>query len=262
MRKLFHSVAVASLLALCAASGAAVAQSQDNTFSGAIAPAPNSHNTAKEPEGYRGVIPGHVAPVPHQDDNSQAATDTTAPKADGRKAPRPQTAQRRAPRHMSAPDAGMSPRPGFHKQPALTAQDLKNIAAMTGVEVRIDKIPDNMKAAMHMPAHVYPLVSLPSPRRDGMLPAEYTAKEAIDRLMQQINDANNISPEAKQKAVDEAITSMNNLAGAMRIKRDMPMEIYQAMGVPQNYITETHEGSAKAVERLEAALKTVEQQNP
>jgi hypothetical protein len=260
VRKLFHSLAVASLLALCAASTSAVAQSQDNTFSGAIAPAPKTPDAAKEPPGYRGVLPGHVSPLQHQDDG-QAQSDQAQPKKKHNaqaSAPQPRKPN---PSRMSTKDPGMSARPNFKKRDApLTAEDLKQIAAMTGVEVRLDKIPPNMQSAMHMPSHVYPLVSLPTPRRDGMLPNEYMAKQAIDRLMAQVNAASGISPEAKQKAMDDALTSMMNLASAMRIKRDMPTEIYQAMGVPSTYVSETHEGAAKATTRLEDAIKALQQQ--
>lgn len=253
MRKLFHSLSLLSVISFCAAVGPAQAQNRDNTFGGAIAPSPNSINKQKEPEGYRGVIPGHVAPL------AQPQQETQNPDAEAQDETQNKKPAAHTRRHaMSVPDPGMSLRPGFRPHRTLTAEDLKQIAAMTGVEVRLDKIPPNMADAMHMPAHLYPIVSLPQPRRDGMLPPEFNAKQAIDRFNQQINEAAQVSPEAKKKAVDDAVTALSNLARFMRMQRDVPQEIYETMGVPATYVKESREGSGKAATRLEDELKTLQ----
>lgn len=272
MRQLFHSLGVVSLLALCAVATPGHAQSQDNTFSGALAPAHNPGET-KQPEGYRGVMPGHVAAPPQQPVQAQTPDPAAKPaKKMPRTAPvaddQPDAAAAAAPtartprnkHNMSTPDGGMSVRPGFEKHKALTAEDLKQIAAMTGIEVHLDQIPENMANAIHMPAHVYPIVSLPQPRIDGMLPLEFSAKQMVDKEMQDVSAASNLSPEAHRKALGDAVTVLSNFAHSARVKRDMPAEIYQTMGVPSTYINESHEGAAKAAERLEAAIKTLQQQ--
>jgi hypothetical protein len=273
VNKLFHTMGVVSLLALCVAvpltAGAQTTPQQpDNTFSGALAPAHPRSETNKPPEGYRGVMPGHTAPAPQQpveaspqDDNGNGKPTKRMP----RTATKLKQDQQDQPGHhkqraMSEPDRGMSVRPGFEKHKTLTAEDLKQIAAMTGIEVRLDQLPDNMQNAVHMPAHVYPLVSLPQPRVDGMLPLEFGAKQMIDKEMQDVDNAAKISPEARQKAVGDAITTLANFAHSARVKRDMPSEIYLTMGVPQTYIDESKEGSGKAAERLEAAIRTLQQQ--
>ena len=265
---LFHSLGFVSLLALCiAAPVPGRAQTQDNTFSGALAPAHKPGET-KQPEGYRGVIPGHTGAAPEQPIQAQPQDDNTGKKP-AKRMPRvaptsddsetgaiPSRQQRK--HSVSTPDGGMSTRPGFEKHKALTADDLKQIAAMTGIEIRLDQMPGNMADAIHMPAHVYPLVSLPSPRIDGMLPLEFGAKQMIDKEMQDVTNAGNLSPEARKKVVDDAIVILSNFAHSARVKRDMPSEIYETMGVPKTYINESKESSSKAAERLEAAIKTLQ----
>lgn len=277
MNKLFH-FGVVSLLALCVAVPlSAHAQSAtntqappENTFSGAIAPAHHPAETGKQPEGYRGVLPGHTGPAPTQPVQAQSQDDDNAkpvkrmsrtPKKDAEDAAQGDTQKSPRGKHaVSRPDRGMSQRPGFEKHKELTAEDLKQIAAMTGIEIRLDQIPTNMANAIHMPAHVYPLVSLPSPRVDGMLPLEFSAKQMIDKEMQDVDNAGKISPEAHEKALNDAITILSNFAHSARVKRDMPADIYQSMGVPNTYIQESKEGSGKAADRLEAAIKTLQQQ--
>ena len=282
MSKLFHSLGFVSLLALCVASPfqahaqATQVTPQDNTFSGAVAPAHRPSETGQPPAGYRGVIPGRVAPQPEPQDVQTQPVDENGKPAKrmqrAKPAPRPaeqadegdgtvQPTQRQPRKHaVSTPDRGMSMRPGFEKHKALTAEDLKQIAAMTGIEVRLDQIPDNMANAIHMPAHVYPLVSLPQPRIDGMLPLDFSAKQMIDKEVEDVNNAAKISPEAHQKAVNDAIVVLSNFAHSARVKRDMPAEIYQTMGVPNTFIKESKEGSGKAADRLEAAIKDLQNQ--
>ena len=287
MSKLFHSLGLVSLLALCIASPfQAHAQStqatpQDNTFSGAVAPAQRPSETGQPPAGYRGVMPGHVAPLPEQQQTPVQPVDENGnpvKRMQRKPPPKPvektdradqadqadqgdEAAQPQPRKHaVSTPDRGMSVRPGFEKHKPLTAEDLKQIAAMTGIEVRLDQIPDNMANAIHMPAHVYPLVSLPQPRIDGMLPLEFSAKQMIDKEMEDVNNASKISPEAHQKAVNDAIVTLSNFAHSARVKRDMPAEIYQTMGVPNSFIKESKEGSGKAADRLEAAIKDLQDQ--
>lgn len=275
MKKLIQSFAIALLLAFCAAgSGQGLAQGYkgvipdnsgdqgaDNTYSGAIAPSNKPrHNsgTKKEPEGYRGLIPGHVAPqqpqqetqvAPDEDGTEKPATATGASK-------KPVTAAKPAAKHtrdMSTGERKMTPRPGYENRKMLTADDLKQLSAMTGIEIRLDQMPENMANAIHMPPHVYPLVALPQPRIDGMLPIEFSAKQMIDKLMKDIETAP--SREARQQTIDDSISALSNFASGMRVRRDMPQELYTKMGVPETFVSETREGSASAAKRLEEAIK-------
>ena len=278
MKKLFQFLAIASLLAFFAAGASqglaqgykglipdnSSDQGSENTYGGAVAPSPkpkSNSGTKKEPEGYRGLIPGHVAPTqPQQDAQAEPDENTSKTKpataAGGAKKPAADTAATgRQQRGMSTGERRMSSKPGYGNRKPLTTEDLKQLSAMTGIEIRLDQMPENMANAIHMPPHVYPLVSLPQPRIDGMLPIEFSAKQMIDKLMNDVNKAP--SPEARQQTLADAISALSNFASGMRVRRDMPQELYTKMGVPENFVVETREGSSKAAKRLEDALKVM-----
>lgn len=259
MRKLFHSWGMVSLLALCCAFAGRV-QAQENTFGGAIAPSQtHTPSTKQEPQGYRGVMPGHVAPVPKPEVQADTTDETPVKPVPTARAPRNHAVQEEQP---DTPARGarkprMSMRPGASPPKPLTAEDLRQIAALTGIEVRMDKLANSLADAVHMPAHVYPLVSLPQPRVDGMLPMEVSAKGMIDKSMQDIKQASALSPEARRKAIDDSITALSNFARGARIERDMPADIYETVGAPPLYVSESREGAGKAAERLQEALKNL-----
>lgn len=273
MKKLFQFSALALLLAFCAVgSGKGLAQGYkgvipdnssgqgtDNTYGGAIAPSPKPKGGAKqEPEGYRGLIPGRVAPAqPQQEAQAEPDEDgTTKPATATGRAKKPgATVTGRPDRSMSTGERRMSTRPGLENRKLLTAEDLKQLSAMTGIEIRLDKMPQNMAEAIRMPPHVYPVVSLPQPRIDGMLSVEFSAKQMVDKVMRDINQAP--SPEAREQIIADSIATLSNFASGMRVRRDMPQELYTRMGVPENFIVETREGSTKAAKRLEEALKAL-----
>jgi hypothetical protein len=276
VKNLFQFLAIATLLAFCAVGanhGLAQGykglipdnssdQGSENTYGGAIAPStkPKSGGTKKEPQGYKGVIPGHVAPAQPQQEETQAAAEgeegAEKPATPTKRVKKPATAATSGgarPRGMSTGERRMSSKPGYENRKMLTADDLKQLSAMTGIEIRLDQMPENMANAIHMPPHVYPVVSLPQPRIDGMLPIEFSAKQMIDKLMKDIETAP--SAEAREQVLADSISALSNFASGMRVRRDMPQELYTRMGVPENFVTETREGSSKAAKRLEEALK-------
>ncbi|TAL28198.1 MAG: hypothetical protein EPN97_15200 [Alphaproteobacteria bacterium] len=275
MKKLFQFLAIATMLAFCAAGahqGLAQGykglipdntgdQGSENTYGGAIAPSakPKNNGTKKEPQGYKGLIPGHVAPAQtEQEAQTEPGEEegTEKPAAATKRVKKPATAATPAgarPRGMSTGERKMSSKPGYENRKMLTADDLKQLSAMTGIEIRLDQMPENMANAIHMPPHVYPVVSLPQPRIDGMLPVEFSAKQMIDKLMKDIETAP--TAEAREKVLSDSISALSNFASGMRVRRDMPQELYTRMGVPENFVTETREGSSKAAKRLEDAIK-------
>lgn len=273
VRNLFLTTAVIAGLAFCIP---AFAQGYKGVMSdpkgsdgyGTVMPPSEKKETSKEPRGYRGLIPGETAPSntgsdtgdtnvteadTHDEDvedpvKKAPATQQSPRNATQAKQPR-MSSERQRPRQTYVP--GQGPR-----TPMLTAEQLKLISSLSGMKVDLKQLPENMRSIVKFNPKLYGLVSSPATRIDGMLPTEFGAKKMIDTNLYLIEQSN-FTPEKKKEALIDLMIRLRQMADGLRLRNNIPGELYAQMGVPTIYVQEEKEGTAKGIARLDKAIKYI-----
>ena len=259
-------LSTALALVLMAAPLAASAATKDYSAGGAVA-VPHD-NTAEEPKGYPGLIPGAAEP----------AFDTTADVGDAGPKSKPKSkdaAESRDFRTKYAPaltstardigsdkfstgplpkisyPAGFSPR-----MRPLTLDDVKILAGLSARGIDFYHLPPEMEKRLHLPPGTSKaLNNIGSARIDGMLPAEFSAKQQID---QQMNAIGKLQGEQRRKAAEAAYDQLSYMAGGYRTLHSIPDSIYGRMGVSDTYVKEEREGYGKSLDRFKEALDALD----
>lgn len=261
LKNLFLTTAVIAGLAFCVPALAqgykGVMSGGSNDGYGTVMPPSEKTDTGKGPKGYRGVIPGEVvtdtpAAEPAVPDEEVQDAVKKPPVQQGRPAVAPpprMSTERSRPRQTYVP--GQGPR-----TPMLTAEQLKLISTLSGMKIDLKKLPENMRESIKINPKVYSLVSSPATRIDGMLPTEFGAKKMIDTNMYLIEQSN-FTPEKKKEAYIDLMIRLRQMADSLRMRQNVPNELYAQMGVPAIYVQEEKEGTAKGIERLDKAIKYI-----
>jgi hypothetical protein len=253
-------------IALCGpalAQGYKLAEPQNDGY-GTVMPPSKKTNSADEPQGYRGLIPGKTGTQTQTSDPAgDPVTDTPdedvedAVKKPVGKQPvvKPTSSQSRIstprPRERMTYQPGKGPR-----TPMLTADQMALIAKLTGMKFDLKQLPENMRESIKINPKVYSLVSSPATRIDGMLPTEYGAKRMID-TNRFIIEQSNFTPERKKEALIDLMIRLRQHADGLRLRQNVPIELYAQMGVPAIYVQEEQEGVTKGIKRLDAAIKQI-----
>lgn len=220
-----YSLVIAYFIVCAAVSMPAFAQS--GGYEGLIAPpadsaasAPPPASPADEPPGYSGVIPGGVEA---------------------------ETAKEQAPSMIGTPEPQSPPAPK-------TSDDIRLLALKHGGDHDGDGLRDDFMKNIKIPAQA----PLQKRRRiDNMLPMEFAVKRNIEQLMAGIGDEK-ISAEDRAKKAGQAREALVKLAEGLHYKATIPDKTYQQMGLSDSFIAEEHEGTDKALSRLDLALKELE----
>ncbi|MEZ0260225.1 MAG: hypothetical protein ACAH80_04405 [Alphaproteobacteria bacterium] len=274
MKNFRFAMTVVAGLALCGpaifvpgadalAQGYKLAEPQSDGY-GTIMPPSKKKNSADEPQGYRGVIPGKIGDEPQTGD---PATDPVSDEPDEEvedavKKPvgkQPAATQQQQKPRVSTPRARerITYQPGKGpRTPMLSADQMALIAKLTGMKFDLKQLPENMRESIKINPKVYSLVSSPATRIDGMLPTEYGAKRMID-VNRYMIEQSNFTPERKKEALIDLMIRLRQHADALRLRQNVPIELYAQMGVPAIYVQEEKEGVNKGIQRLDAAIKQI-----
>ncbi len=149
-------------------------------------------------------------------------------------------------------------RPGFGPPlPALTADDMKRLAALAAQHVDINRLTEEQLTEMGLPPETSAAINgTRSPRIDGMLPTEFTVKATIDALMGLVMKQG--AGEGRKKAAEAAYNRLSQMADGMRGMKSIPESTYVKMGVGDGYIQERQEGYSNGLGRLKEALDALE----
>lgn len=192
------------------------ASAEENGYEGLIAPSSPAQENKEpdQPSGYSGVIPGHTEDSPETILQSQG-TGT------------------------------------FNPVKPKTADDLKMLSAvLKGREKR-------KKPEVHLSdAHLSPEMerSLLGPRRDGMLPIEFTTKREIERLMPLVRDKT-LSEAEREENFKMVYKKLSDNANAFSLMRSSAASFYKKKGFPDGYINGKVEDLDASIHRLDEALK-------
>ncbi|MDD9901427.1 MAG: hypothetical protein OXT65_10640, partial [Alphaproteobacteria bacterium] len=222
--------------------------------------------------GYYGVIPGGEA-TPHGFSGSDSVKKKDREDKD--------TVQREGEptdrRHLYATRAGKGKdrrtagtRVGRQKsQRPRTIDDVKMSGLPKGMPVTTKK--DWEKWDQMPPKFKETLAGLLSPRqkelmnfhgilkRDGMSLEEYNAKKNVSDVMYfvQASQRGKMDPKRRAEVLLKSREKLRDYGYLLQMQLNYPDEMYATMGVPESYVRESREGSARALERVEAALKVI-----
>jgi hypothetical protein len=138
----------------------------------------------------------------------------------------------------------------------LSADQMALIAKLSGMKFDLKQLPENMRESIKINPKVYSLVSSPATRIDGMLPTEYGMKRMIDTNLFMIEQSNFAPPQKKEALIDLMIR-LRQMADALRLRQNVPVELYAQMGAPAIYVQEEKEGVGKGIVRLDQAIKLI-----
>ena len=268
MSKLLRSIpllATALALVLLSAPVGAPAANKDYTAGGAVAPSHDDMQTATpddEPKGYPGLIPGAAEPAfdttqdagPVSRPARKKVADNPNPYAPAPNATTPVLGSNKfstGPLPKISYPAGFSPR-----MRPLTLDDVKILAGLSARGIDFYHLPPEMEKKLHLPPGTSKaLDNIGSARIDGMLPAEFSAKQQID---QQMNAIAKLHGDQRRKAAEAAYDQLSYMAGGYRTLHSIPDSIYGRMGVSDTYVKEEREGYGKSLERFKDALDALE----
>lgn len=259
VKNLRFAITVFAGLALCGpalAQGYKLAEPQNDGY-GTVMPPSKKTPRADEPQGYRGVIPGKVgdqtpASDPVEDEEVQ---DTVKKPVAAQPVQKLQSERSRVspPRQRER----MTYQPGKGpRTPMLSADQMALIAKLSGMKFDLKQLPENMRESIKINPKVYSLVSSPATRIDGMLPTEYGAKRMIDANLHLIEQSN-FAPEQRKEALIDLMIRLRQQADALRMRQNVPLELYAQMGVPAIYVQEEKEGVNKSIVRLDQAIRMI-----
>lgn len=262
MKNFRFAMTVVAGLALCApafAQGYKLAEPQSDGY-GTIMPPSKKTPNANEPQGYRGLIPGKVgdnAPTSDPVGDDEDVEDAVKKPVGKQPANTPKLQTQRSNVSTPRPRERMTYQPGKGpRTPMLSADQMALIAKLSGMKFDLKQLPENMRESIKINPKVYSLVSSPATRVDGMLPTEYGAKRMIDTNRHLIEQSG-FTPERKKEALIDLMIRLRQQADALRMRQNVPLELYAQMGVPTIYVQEEKEGVTKGIQRLDAAIKQI-----
>lgn len=138
-----------------------------------------------------------------------------------------------------------------------TADDLKRLATAYSIDKNFDGIPDNIAAAVKLPATMTEMLKQPRVRINGMLPMESTVKTSIDKAMASLRDPK-LSAVQRQENLKTTLTSLRTMRSGLKAKSTVSDTAYRLMGMPDLYVKEERESITKSLARVEAALAALE----
>lgn len=95
-------------------------------------------------------------------------------------------------------------------------------------------------------------------RVEGLLPNAVSTKTVVDSYMEMVSNPK-LTPDKKieyGRLVYKQLVSMNE---ALQIKKSIPDEMYQQMGLPQSYLNDEKEGNQQSLNIVQKALDSVRQ---
>ncbi len=251
---------------LLSAAPVAFAASKDYTAGGAVAPSHDDavSGNAEEPKGYPGLIPGAAEPA--FDTTTDAGPTSKKPPAKSAvsdyrtkyaPAPTSTTPVLGSNKFSSGPLPQISYPAGFSpRMRPLTLDDVKILAGLSARGIDFYHLPPEMEKRLHLPPGTSKaLDNIGSARIDGMLPAEFSAKQQID---QQMNAIARLQGNERKQAAQAAYDQLSYMAGGYRTLHSIPDSIYGRMGVSDTYVKEEREGYGKSLDRFKDALDALE----
>lgn len=238
-------------------------------YEGLIAPEATGADK-QEPPGYRGLIPGQVPAEAQQGDivlddggkdvprHERFSTAPPIVSAEDRKNDNDKSRSRFMPPRERPRTAGMSTKKDYTPpRQARTIDDIQVAGSYAPKErVRWDEgVPPQLKDTLGklLTPRMTDALRVPQMRMDGMLPEEYMAKQQVDQIMRFVH-APNQTDEQRAATAKKAADKLRAMAYSYEIKRDMPDEIFETMGLPENYRKEKKEAARNSLARVEAAL--------
>lgn len=246
----------AFLMGVAAGNSVTLQESLAQGYTGLIAGGSKEKGKKEQPLGYKGLIPGYVAPQKDAPAGQQQRQGTNKGKtpatAAGQAATPPTASWRQNQGNMTAVPGRTSPRT------IRTIDDIKTRSAAAAKDVRWDeaKLPPQIDAMLNksLTPQDKAILSTPRYRLKGMLPREYAAQTKIDSIMSFVNDPA-LSDKERQINARKAREKLVQYAQYLDIKSQVPDSLYQKMGLPDVYVQETREGVQKSLARVENALK-------
>ena len=253
---------------LIAAQAQAATAQKNYTGGGAVAaPQEDMPAPGEQPKGYPGLIPGAEEPPFDTTADVGDAGPKSKPKNNAATAGDYRTsyapAKTATARDIGSDKFSTGPLPkisypaGFSpRMRPLTLEDVKILAGLSARGIDFYHLPPEMEKRLHLPPGTSKaLNNIGSARIDGMLPAEFSAKQQID---QQMNAISKLRGEQRRKAAEAAYDQLSYIAGGYRTLHSIPDSIYGRMGVSDTYVKEEREGYGKSLDRFKDALDALD----
>lgn len=242
------------------AAGLAHAQGYAGTVSGKQASPRTSPQ--EEPPGYKGLIPG-VLPKASADGTAAAPGPTAVPQ--GGTVATPSSPNRPVFTGLPARKAsgiGMQERPARFKTIASVDEVILPAGLEEGEQSTENKTDVSFflkDAAGLLPPEGKLLLENARPMRNGMFLRDAERQEDIESLLRFVQKEG-LSPTEKKEARAKAKKKIQGYVRHLRSQALSSGEVYKAMKLPQNYVMDAQSSTRVALEKAEAAVKILEEQ--
>lgn len=250
--KKFRYLSFALLLA-CGAMAFVQAPALAQGYTGLVAPADDSDDSADDSYGGGIVAPrANTKPAPIPTTPPTVKPGEKLESARGRTVPKgPYTPATQTPQQSDIYPVT----PGRGKNE--TVADLKKRAEEFSRDRNNDGIPDALEDSFKLPDHVKSMLALPRPRVDGMLPMEAAMAKSITTQMTQIRESK-LPPKVRANQIKLFKQGLEAMRTSMVVQLSAPEDLLKKMGIPENYIKEDRASMKNTLTRIDAALDEIE----